>query len=135
MGLESFSSKVINQENTEKTVADRRKQALLLIKFAENNFLVQYIKDSTRLDNLLDLFFTNDPLLVIRVRQMMNTKLSDPDNFPLIWHGRDGRQEDQPGGHRYPLIRPQERQRRGLAQGEHVTAEHQLGGEVRGQEC
>ena len=43
----------------------------------------QYIKESTCLDNLLDLFFTNDPLLVIRVRQMMNTKLSDHNTLVI----------------------------------------------------
>ena len=75
--LESFSSKVTTQQNNDKTVADKKKQAALLIQFSEKNFMVQYVKDGTRLDNVLDLFFTNDPLLVLRVRQMINTKLSD----------------------------------------------------------
>ena len=37
VGLESFAGKVTNQENTEKTVASKRKQAAILIKFAESN--------------------------------------------------------------------------------------------------
>ena len=77
MGLESFSSKIANQEIDEKTVAEKKKQASLLIKFVETHFMTQYIKETTRKDNILDLFFTNDPLLVIQVRQMINTKLSD----------------------------------------------------------
>ena len=39
--------------------------------------MMQYVKETTRKENFLDLFFTNDPLLVVQVRQMIDTRLSD----------------------------------------------------------
>ena len=72
-GLESFLSKVEVREKT----ADNKKQAVILIKFLNDNFMVQHVTENTRKGNLLDLFCTNDPSLVLGCWNTVNTVLSD----------------------------------------------------------
>ena len=58
------------------TSSDRR-QAKALVDFANEFFLEQYIKKPTRGNNILDLVFTNDHLLIHSYQTIVNSRLSD----------------------------------------------------------
>ena len=60
-----------------RAASEEKKQALHLVDFAEDFFLLQYVDEATRKQNILDLIFTNNNNLIIRCRQVINAKLSD----------------------------------------------------------
>ena len=64
------------------TSSDRR-QAKALVDFANEFFLEQYIKKPTRGNNILDLVFTNDHLLIHSYQTIVNSILSDHFNICL----------------------------------------------------
>ena len=46
----------------------------MLIQWAERHFMEQYIKESTRGSNILDLIFCSDPALILEYRQIINSR-------------------------------------------------------------
>ena len=60
-----------------RSVSEDKKQALHLIEFVEEFFMIQYIKEATRKNNILDLVFTNNIDVITTCQQIINSKLSD----------------------------------------------------------
>lgn len=60
-----------------RAVGEDKKQALHQIEFAEDFFMTQYIDEGTRRKNILDLIFSNNDELIIKCKQIINSKLSD----------------------------------------------------------
>ena len=83
-GLENFCTKVAEQDKSNKTSAEDKKQAVMLIKFAEEHFMQQVIKESTRLNNILDLVFCSDPSLIINSRQVVNSRSFSDHNSLIV---------------------------------------------------
>ena len=60
-----------------RSASEEKKHALHFIEFVEEFFMIQYIDEATRKKNILDLIFTNNSDLIIKCRQVVNSKLSD----------------------------------------------------------
>ena len=60
-----------------------RHQANMLLELFEDFFLLQYVEHPTRGKNILDIFATNDDELVLRVRVLSKSKISD-HNITII---------------------------------------------------
>ena len=82
--LEKFCAKVAQQENSNQTTAQDKKQAVQLIEFAEKHFMIQYIDKGTRFGNILDLVFCSDPSLILNCSQLINSRLFSDHNTHLI---------------------------------------------------
>ena len=82
--LEAFCAKVANQEGSNKTTADDKKQAKLLIDFAEEHFMVQYMDQSTRLENILSLVFSSDSNLILHINQIINGRQFSDHNSHIV---------------------------------------------------
>ena len=63
-----------------------RESAELLLDFAAESFITQYVNVSTRKDNILDLVFTSDPNLVKHVSSV-ETKMSDHNIVTIFMEG------------------------------------------------
>ena len=57
--------------------ATEKKQAEMLLKYADENFLENCIKSATRGSNILDLCFTNNHTLINNHSMTINQKFSD----------------------------------------------------------
>ena len=63
-------------ENISATLGDLREQAMALLEFKNKWFLQQIIQEATRLENILDLFMTNDDRIIMNAH-VRDTILSD----------------------------------------------------------
>ena len=75
--IEAIKACASSRQAEGKAVSEDKKQALLLIDFAEEFFLQQYVDEGTRQQNILDLIFSNNEQLIIKCSQVTNSKLSD----------------------------------------------------------
>ena len=75
--LETIKASTSSRQAAGRAVSEDKKQALMLIDFAEEFFLQQFIDEGTRRQNILDLVFSNNDQLIIKCSQITNTKLSD----------------------------------------------------------
>ena len=69
------NGKIYNREVANKS--KEKQQAEILVNFAEENFMENYIKTATRGKNTLDLVLTNNHKLVNNYKTTVNNKLSD----------------------------------------------------------
>ena len=81
--LEKFWTEVAEQTISNKTTPEDKKQAVLLIKFAEEHYTEQFINTATRLDNILDLVFCSDPSLILNCQQIVKSRSFSGHN-PLV---------------------------------------------------
>ena len=82
--LEKFCAKVAEQDKSNRTTSEDKKQAVLLIEFADKHFMTQFITQGTRFGNILDLVFCSDPALIINCSQLINSRLFSDHNTHLI---------------------------------------------------
>ena len=72
----SWPSKSIYSQVRENKSSEKR-QAELLLEFADENFLENFIKTPTRGNNVLDLVFSNNHALINHHKTIVNNRLSD----------------------------------------------------------
>ena len=82
--LEKFCTQVTEQDKSSKTAADDKRQAVMLIKFAEGHYMEQFINTGTRFDNILDLVFCSDPSLIVNCKQLINSRSFSDHNSLFI---------------------------------------------------
>lgn len=78
-----FLTSIINRQNSDKHIGSEKSQIKLLCDVIYEWFLTQKVSENTRLDNLLDLFFTNDDHSIIETEILNNVHLSD-HNFIIV---------------------------------------------------
>ena len=76
----SWLSKSIHSQMRESKSSEKR-QTELLLEFADENFLKNYIEIPTRGSNVLDFVFSNNYELINHYKTMVNNKLTDHSLF------------------------------------------------------
>ena len=71
------SKKIYNKAIEKENKATEKVQAEMLLKFAEANFLENYVTTPTRGENILDLCFTNNHSMINFYRTIVNKSFSD----------------------------------------------------------
>ena len=82
--LEKFCTQVAEQETSTRTTAEDKRQAVSLIKFAQEHYMEQFINTGTRLDNILDLVFCSDASLILDCKQLVNNRSFSDHNSLFI---------------------------------------------------
>ena len=75
--IESTKQAINNQMKVGRGIAEDKLQAKMLIELVEEHFLIQEVNEGTRKERILDLVFSNDMNLVLKISQISHSKLSD----------------------------------------------------------
>jgi endonuclease/exonuclease/phosphatase family metal-dependent hydrolase len=77
------SKRIYARDREPEQMASEKTQAMMMLDWAERNFMEQYIHSSTRQGNILDLVFSNSDSLINGYSTIVNTVFSDHNTLRL----------------------------------------------------